>query len=268
MTKTFRLSLGMFTILPVAPRGDFQPTSQQVRGMILFAPVVGLLIGLGAVAALFLIQELFSIVELPAAASARNWLAALLTIGLIVLVTGGIHLDGLADTTDAMASRRDRAEALDVMRRSDLGPMGAIALLFVLSIQVTGLVIAIENGLAAVALVSAVVTGRVTAVWACRLPAARPEGLGAWVAGSVTPVLASVVTAVTLLIPVVMLYLTGNLDWSALSIVCVALVIAVVLGGLLQRWWSHRFGGITGDTIGAGIEIATATALVITALAG
>ncbi|MCP4468412.1 MAG: adenosylcobinamide-GDP ribazoletransferase, partial [Halieaceae bacterium] len=227
-----------------------------------------LLIGLGGVAALFLVQELFSIVEMPAADSAGNWLAALLTIGLIVLVTGGTHLDGLADTTDAMASRRDRAEALDVMRRSDLGPMGAIALLFLLSIQVTALVITIEDGLAAVTLVTAVVTGRVTAVWACRLTAARPEGLGAWVAGSVTTLLASVVTVSTLLIPVVMLYLTGNLDWSALSIICVAMVIAIVLGGLLQRWWSHRFGGITGDTIGAGIEIATATTLVITALAG
>ena len=57
MTQPLRLSLGMFTILPVAPRGDFQPTPRQVRGMMLLAPLVGLLVGLALAAALFLIRQ-------------------------------------------------------------------------------------------------------------------------------------------------------------------------------------------------------------------
>lgn len=266
MTQTFRLSLGMFTVLPVAPRGDFQPTPRQVRGMVLFAPVIGLLIGLGAALTLFLLQELFSLVGGTTDGGPKSWLAALLTMGLVVLITGGIHLDGLADTVDALASRSDRTAALEVMRRSDLGPMGAIALLFILAIQIASLTVTDDAGHAALALICALVTGRVTAVWACRLPAARPDGQGSWVAQSVTSHQAAGVIAMTLFLPVVVLFLTGQLDWPAAGIALLAVVSALVLTGLLQRWWSRRFGGITGDTLGAGVEISTAVVLIVMVL--
>ena len=267
MTQPLRLSLGMFTILPVAPRGDFQPTPRQVRGMMLLAPLVGLLVGLALAAALFLIRQGISWLHNDTAPASATGLAALLTVGLLVLITGGLHLDGLADTVDAMACRKDRAGALAVMRRSDSGPLGVVALVIVLLIQVVALTVAIDSGHGTVAIVTAVLAGRLAAVWACRYPAARPDGQGSWVARSTNVIEAAALTGVALLVPLGLLFVDDDPAGKALPLVLGAIPVGLVVAGLLQRWWVRRFGGITGDTIGAGIEICTAVTLIVIALA-
>ena len=267
MTKTLRLSLGMFTIFPVAPRGEFRPTPRQIRGMILLGPVVGLLIGLALAAALFLIREGAKWLHGGTEHVPGNSLSALLTIGLLVLITGGLHLDGLADTVDAMACRKDRAGALAVMRRSDVGPLGVVAVVIVLLIQVLALAVAIDYGHGAIAIVTAVVAGRVAAVWACRLPAARPDGQGSWVARSTNVVQAIIVTVLSLLIPLGLMFVNHDPSRISLILGLAAIPAGLIVAGLLQRWWVRRFGGITGDTIGAGIEICTAVTLIVIALA-
>ncbi len=116
----------------------------------------------------------------------RRLLGATLAIGVLALLTGGLHLDGLADTADGLGSRRPRDEALAIMRRSDIGPFGVVALLFAVGVQVTGLAAVQPGWPGAAALAVAVVTGRVAVVLAAGSPAARPDGFGALVAGSTT----------------------------------------------------------------------------------
>ena len=112
------------------------------------------------------------------------------------LLTRGMHLDGLADTVDGLGCYGDPEQSLAVMKAPDIGPFGVAALVAVLLIDVSALLVSIEYGRAAVALVVAFATGRLAVAWACtpRSPAARPEGLGALVAGTTSARTAALVT--------------------------------------------------------------------------
>lgn len=132
------------------------------------APAVGLLLGL--LAALVLLVP------------APPLLGAALAIGLLALLTRGLHLDGLADLADGLGSGKPADQALEIMKKSDIGPFGVMTLVLTLLIQVAALA---EAG--PWALVTACAAGRLALTWACRagVPAARPDGLGAMVAGTV-----------------------------------------------------------------------------------
>ena len=100
----------------------------------------------------------------------RRLLGGVLAVAVLALLTGGLHLDGLADTADGLGSRRPAAEALAIMRRSDTGPLGVATLLLVVLIQVSALA-TVPRGLdGAGALVLAVVTGRVAVLLATGAP--------------------------------------------------------------------------------------------------
>ena len=141
--------------------------------------------------------------------------------------------------------------------------MGVTTLVFTGLIQVAALATSVVNGHGTTAVITACVAGRLAAVWACRLPAARPDGLGAWVAGSVSTLQAVSVTVLALGVPAALVAFDD--DPAALPQTLAAVVLALVVAGLLQRWWRRRMGGITGDTIGAGVEVATTVALVVLA---
>jgi adenosylcobinamide-GDP ribazoletransferase len=169
-------ALSLFTVIPAGTGGELD--ERDAARAVLWMPAVGLLLGLAGAGV---------ITGVAAAGGAdsgpRRLLGAALAVALLALLTGGLHLDGLADTADGLGSRRPPSAALDIMRRSDVGPMGVATLVLVLLIQVTALA-AVPSGWPAVAaLVLAAVTGRVAAVLATGVPAARPGGLGALVAG-------------------------------------------------------------------------------------
>src|SRR5262245_46589356 len=121
--------------------------------------------------------------------------AAVLTIAAGALLTRGLHLDGLADTADGLGSYAGRDQALAIMRRSDIGPFGVIAIVLLLLAQVAAVAAVLSQVwyAATAAIVTATATGRLAIALACRrgVPAARDDGLGALVAGTVgRPVLA------------------------------------------------------------------------------
>jgi adenosylcobinamide-GDP ribazoletransferase len=167
------------------------------------------------------------------------------------LLTRGLHLDGLADTIDALGSYRPAEAALAIMRRPDIGPFGVVALVLTLLAQSASLA-----GLASrqwwsvlAAVAAALATGRLAATWACRrgMPGARPDGLGALVAGTVgpsSPVLGTAAVAV-LALPAV-----PGRPWQGPAAALSALAVAL----LWQRHTVRRLGGITGDVLGASIE--------------
>ncbi len=241
LRDALRLALGTLTILRVRPPVT---VDQGVAGAaMLLAPVVG--VGVGGVASGVLLgaREL----------DAPPLLAGLLAVGALAALTRALHLDGLADTADGLGSARPAAGALEVMRRSDIGPFGVIVLVLVLLVDAEA-----TTAMPARVLVLAVVTGRAAIVLACRrgVPSARPDGLGAAVAGTVgRPAAGATAVAV--------LALGGLLlDWRGAAAVAVALVVAE----LLLRRCVRRLGGITGDVIGAQVETATAVCLVTAGL--
>jgi adenosylcobinamide-GDP ribazoletransferase len=193
-------------------------------------------------------------------------LGAALAVALIAVLTGGLHLDGLADTADGLGSRRPAADALDIMRRSDIGPMGVGALVLVLLVQVTAVAALPSVPLAVAALLLAEVTGRVSIVVATSSPAARTGGFGALVAGRTT-VADRVVTAAVLAGAVAGLgFAAGGPGLAARGLGAAGL--GLLAGWYLQRTAQRRLGGMTGDVFGAILEVSATAVLVAAAFLG
>ena len=140
-----------------------------------------------------------------------------------------------------------------------------MTLVLVLLMQVTALAIATEAGWGGMTVVIAVVTGRAAVVVACTrgIPAARPEGLGALVAGTI-PRVASAAWVIVIVIGAfgVGTWLTPDAAWTWPLAVAVGLAVAA----LLVRRAARRLGGVTGDVMGATVETASTTALLVAAL--
>ncbi|MYV44817.1 adenosylcobinamide-GDP ribazoletransferase, partial [Streptomyces sp. SID2888] len=129
-------------------------------------------------------------------------LAAVCATAVPAVLTRGLHLDGLADTADGLGSGKPAAQALRIMKQSDIGPFGVITLVLVLLAQVAALAHAYEGSWArgALAAVVSATAARLALTLAARtgVPAARPEGLGAAVAG-VVPVPGALAVTVTVI---------------------------------------------------------------------
>ncbi|CAM4253469.1 adenosylcobinamide-GDP ribazoletransferase [Nocardiopsis rhodophaea] len=248
-----RMAVGTLTVVPVR----VERVDRAVAGWAMaLAPAVGLGIGVAAAGVLLL----------AGAVGLSPLLSAALAVGALALLTRGLHLDGLADLADGLGSARPADGALDIMKRSDIGPFGVITLVLVLLIQVLAVGRLAEAApLTGVAgLLTAVAAGRLAITWACtpRVPAARPEGLGAFVAGTVPWWAAGLGTAV---VPLLAFLGWAEGGWFVLGCaLAVPVGLAVALG--LLRHARRRLGGITGDVLGALSETAT-TAALLTAVA-
>jgi adenosylcobinamide-GDP ribazoletransferase len=270
-----RLSVTLLTVIPwreaqasepgadgTAPATEPAPAPATVSAAMAWAPAVGLLLGVIASAVLLVADHPLGAGPLTAAG---------LAIGLLALLSRGLHLDGLADLADGLASGKPAPAALDIMRRSDIGPLGTVTLILTLLIQVAALGQAESagHGRGPAALIAAVVTGRLALTWACRrgVPAARPDGLGALVAESVRPVIPAVATAAavaaaTAAVTISAIVVGEPLGWTLPLAVLTGLGAAFAV----QRHAVRRLGGITGDVLGALAEIATTVTLVVAAM--
>ncbi|MFD5455639.1 adenosylcobinamide-GDP ribazoletransferase [Streptomyces olivaceus] len=249
-----RFAFGTLTVIPVrVTRWD----REAARGGMLCAPVVGLVVGAGAAVTGLLLLFL----------GAGSLLASVAVAAVPAVLTRGLHLDGLADTADGLGSGKPAEDALRVMKQSDIGPFGVLTLVFTLFAQVAALAQTYDDSWArgTVAAVVSAVAARLALTLAARsgVPAARPEGLGAAVAG-VVPAGGALGTAaaVTLAGAAAGAYL-GAYDVlrTALAVVC-----AVAAAEVLLRRCVRRFGGVTGDVFGGVAETAATTALVVLAL--
>ncbi|MDI3387212.1 adenosylcobinamide-GDP ribazoletransferase [Streptomyces sp. B-S-A8] len=254
-----RFAFGTLTVLPVRlTRWD----RGAARAGMLCAPLAGLVVGLCAAAlgtALLLLGT-------------GPLLAAVATVAVPAALTRGLHLDGLADTADGLGSNKPAEAALAIMKRSDIGPFGVVTLLFALLAQVAAVSHAYESGWAegAVAAVVSAVAARVALTLASRsgVPAARPDGLGAAVAGTVSVRSASAVLGVVTVVAAGCGALWGEATVSAAVRCGGAVLVAVGAAELLLRRCVRRFGGVTGDVFGALAETAATAALVVLVLGG
>ncbi|BDD71706.1 MULTISPECIES: adenosylcobinamide-GDP ribazoletransferase [Streptomyces] len=249
-----RFAFGTLTVLPVkVTRWD----RDAARGGMLCAPLAGLAVGAAAAAAGLLLLAL----------GAGTLLAAVATAAVPAVLTRGLHLDGLADTADGLGSGKPAEDALRIMKQSDIGPFGVLALLFTLLAQVAALAQAYDGSWArgALAAVVSATAARLALTTAARtgVPAARPEGLGAAVAGVVPAGGALAATAAVTLAGAAAGAYLGPYDAlrTALAVVC-----AVAVAELLLRHCVRRFGGVTGDVFGGVAETAATTALVVLVL--
>ncbi len=238
MGSSLRLAVAFLTIVPVRLRGEAPPLGAAAA----WFPAVGALVGALSAAVGYLARPILG-----------PGVAAILAVTVLVVITGALHQDGLADCADGLGARGDRQRRLATMRDPAIGTFGALALLLWLLLLVTALA-RFDREAALRALVTAVAAGRWAAVVHAELASpARRDGLGAefTVGGAaITLATASVATVAVLVVGVV-----GAL---------IALVAATTVAVLVTAWSRASLGGRTGDTLGATValgEVAVVVAL-------
>jgi adenosylcobinamide-GDP ribazoletransferase len=231
-------ALRYLTVLPV-PRRRAPGDLGRAAG---WFPVAGLVIGASV-----------ALASLAADRLVPPGVGAMLLVALWAGLTGGLHLDGLADTCDGLGGGWSRERALAIMRDARSGPYGVTAIVLVIGLK-AATVATLPEGLAWRALLLAPVLGRAGPLLLVRLcPPARSEGAGhALAAGARGPSLVSgglvaVVAAVAML---------GG--WSALL-----LAVTALLAWGWAAYLRSRIGGFTGDTMGALIEVTEAITLTL-----
>ena len=272
-----RLSVTLLTVIPLrgavpaaAPEAGETPATlvpaplapATVAAAMAWAPAVGLLLGVIAAAILLAVDH-------PLGAGPLT--GAVLAVATLAVGSRGLHLDGLADLADGLGSGKPAPAALAIMRRSDIGPVGTVTLVLTLLLQVAALSRAESAGGArgAAALIAAAVTGRLALTWACRrgVAAARPDGLGALVAGSVNPAIPAMTTLAALAAAVAAVAVSATVIGEPLGWTLPLAVVAGLGAAFgLERHAVRRLGGITGDVLGALAEVAITVTLVVAAM--
>lgn len=247
----WRLAVGTLTAVPVRP--PERVDRQVAAAAMLLAPTAGLLVAVPSGLAGW---ALLALGLTPAA-------AVVAAVAAAALLTRGLHLDGLADTADGLAAGGERERMLQVMRRGDVGPVGVVTLVLVLIGQIVlGSQVVLQSG--PWALAAAMVAARTVLPVLCLdgWGDARPGGLGSTMLGAVPAYPAALVAAITAL------GLTAVLSLVGMGLSGVFVVPAALLGGLgVAAHARRRLGGLTGDVLGAAVEVALLAALAALAVA-
>ncbi|MGH4024362.1 MAG: adenosylcobinamide-GDP ribazoletransferase [Pseudonocardiaceae bacterium] len=249
MIRALALALSWLTVLPVPPTGTVD--HRLARRALFWAPAVGAVLGLLAAGMLATLHQL----------GTPSLLAGVAVVAALAGLTRGMHLDGLADTADGLGCYGGPPRALAVMRDGPAGPFAVVVLIMVLLAQSAALGALADSG-RWLAVPLAVTAGRAAFGWCARagVPPARAEGLGALVAGS-QPRFVPVLWLLVLLgcgaaaVPA--------RPWQGTLAVGLAALAVVVFSAHTRR----RFGGVTGDVLGAAGELCTTVVLAVCAMA-
>jgi adenosylcobinamide-GDP ribazoletransferase len=235
--RSLALALRYLTIAPIPAGAHVEPTT--LGRAAAWFPLIGLALGLTVAAAEWVIAALFP-----------PLLDTLLTVTLWKLLTGGLHLDGLADCLDGLVGR-DAGDRLRIMRDSRIGAFGAIGLILFLLLEVAA-VSELSPAARWWTLLSAPALARsMPPLVAWIFPPATPLGQGAMFRSGLTR--GRVIVAVTL---------GGVVTVAALGVAGLVVVGLVAAASLALGWFfTRQLGGVTGDVLGAAIEISELLAL-------
>jgi adenosylcobinamide-GDP ribazoletransferase len=248
--KSFVMMLSFFTRIPVKALDSIDEAAYK-KGIV-HLPAIGLIIGAatGAVSLLAL--------------WIGPYIAAFLTLLVYLLLTGGLHADGLADTMDAFGARRGREKTLEILKDSHTGAFGVLALVMLAAGDIAALAGA---GRAAWLFPLA---GRCAALLTARcFSCARPGGLGEWFVDGVKTVHIIYSVALFAMAAAAAAVDYGHMFFDAawFAVFMGAFVLAAGLTLLIVRRFAQRIGGVTGDIVGFSVEASQLVFLILTASA-
>lgn len=240
--KSFIAAIQFLTICPFV--SNFKCEERNLSQSVFFFPLIGLLIGL--LAALMDYGISFLLPPLP---------ASVITIALLIGISGGFHMDGLADTADGFLSSRPKERILEIMRDSRIGPMGVIVVVVVILLKITALA-SISGSLRWITIMMMPVAGRCALVLQMNiLPYARSDGLATVFTRQKSPFQ-----------PLSAFILFAAISGWLLGLTGLGSVILTSVSVVLFSWYCrNKIGGFTGDTLGASCELAEIVPLLVTA---
>jgi adenosylcobinamide-GDP ribazoletransferase len=231
---SFLLAWRFLTILPGGKR-DADPSPRDLGRSMACYPLVGLLLGILLWGAYWLFSRAFP----------RTLCDGLILL-LLVIITGALHLDGLADTLDGLAAGKSATERLQIMRDHRVGTFGAVGLILILGIKFLALNSLPEEIVGKTLLATLVLSRWSMVQLTYRTPYARPEGgLGKAFKDNVGKREMWIATASSLVIAVFLLRFWGAVLWLAVGV--------SALG--IQLFFQKKIGGVTGDILGAADEV-------------
>lgn len=241
--KRLIYALRFMTVIPIPwKEGE---DMEEVAKSISFFPLVGLIIGLSNLAVFLICQMLFS-----------PLLSAIFVLVWWIFITGGLHLDGLADTADGVWGGTTAERRLEIMKDSRVGVFGVLTLVSFLLLK-TGALNELfgyfgENKMRA--LVLAPIAGRWISVFTIFVfDSARKEGLGVFFKEKT----GTKELVIALILALILVFVVGGFAGAA------ALASATVFSFVLSLFFSKKLGGLTGDTYGAMCEGAELLALLV-----
>jgi adenosylcobinamide-GDP ribazoletransferase len=241
--REFAAAVSFLTRLPVARGRAFD--ARQVARSARWFPLVGAMLGGVYAGMLWLCSLVF-----PALVT------GVVLAGVDAVLTGAMHLDGLADTADGFGGGRTREDVLRIMRDHCIGAYGAVALVLALLLRVASVAALVDLHVGSRRAMAAVVLATVLGRWSAVLSGATcdyarptentgnsPGGSPARWMGPAELIVASVCVAVV--IGAMSDFVRGPAAWALVAIA--------------SAWWTRscrrRLGGVTGDTLGAGVEL-------------
>lgn len=235
----FWIALQFLTRLPITLGA--MPSAEQNGRSSLFYPAIGLLIGGVLVSAQWLLSDLPLLLQ------------AALLLTLWVAISGGLHLDGLADSADAWAGGlADKQRTLDIMKDPRSGPIAVVVLLLVLLLKFAALVALLGSSPSAALLLAPFLARCALVVLFLTTPYVRAGGLGQALATRAPREQLVWVLAVHVGLALVLI---AN-AWLAIAVSALVFV-------LCRRLMLKRIGGTTGDTAGAMLELIECAVVVV-----
>ena len=239
--KGLFIALGFLSIIPVREKEPIQPSGLG-EGAVWF-PLVGLMIGCVLAGVRLLLNDIFSSYQTAA------WIVI-----IWVIITGGLHLDGLADSVEGMVVAFPKKERLKIMRDPHLGTFGIITIVLYLVLKI--LVIAeLEESGSFFSYILATTLARWVVLIVAVQKTARDDGIGT----SFSHGIGFTKIASTFILPLVLIIISGIRGMITL------LVVLLFIFGVINLA-KKQLGGVTGDIMGMGIEMTEIIVLIMFAI--
>lgn len=237
--KGFLLALQFLTIIPFGAKSEAYKNN--LPQVVVYFPLIGLLLGTILVG----VNKLLSLIPLG------QFPTNVVLITLLIILTGALHLDGLADTFDALLSRKNKFEMLKIMRDSHIGTMGALSLICIILLKLSFLS-ALGSQAKNVSLILMCLLSRYSLVLAMfSFPYIREEGKAKAFVAEMNMRTFSLATVISLFCVFVLLGLKGLITF----------IMVVLFAIFVGRFITKKIGGITGDILGAINELTEAFVL-------
>ncbi len=239
--------LAFFTRIPVRAPETIDDTIYKKGIKYLF--VIGIIIGI-PVGAVMLLQDVIG-----------AYVAAFIALMIYLFLSGGLHIDGMADTVDGFAAHRDREGTLSVMKDSHSGTFGVLAI----CVYVVGMTVCMAQAGIAAGLFP--LAGRTAALLCARMNSSATNGLGRWFVDGVKIVHVAWAVAAFTAIAAALCLRHGIQGAPMLAGYVSALLAALLVTALIVNRFAKKLGGVTGDVIGFSVELSQLVFLLFSCIA-